>query len=264
MNVVIIDDEVASLNTFLIKSMDNPDLLLQMFNKNPLASVEYVQRNKVEVAFLDINMPIINGVELAERLIEANDNILIVFITGYAHNEMEISNRIGRNLIGFCYKPYNQDTLDKIISKIQVRLKAKRAVEIRTFGCFDVLINNEPVKFTGRKSKELLALLIDKCGSFVPMEIAATSLWPDNLPANSKRLYRDAVYKLRRDLASIELDIVEFGWGQLRLINYDNISCDYWDYIKDPNSNIFCGSYLLPSYEWAIDTEMMLINLNNK
>ncbi len=263
MKIIIIDDEIAALNTFFINLVDKTDYSYQMFNNNPISSLEYVASDKVDAAFLDINMPLINGVDLAEKLIEVDKEIAIVFISGYAHNEDKTRQRIGDNLVGFCYKPYDHNVLVNIFNTIKLRKQNERQITIKSFGDFNIFIDGEPMCFTGKKTKELLALLVDKCGGYVSLETAVTSIWPDSPPGNGKRLYRDSVYKLRRDLSKYSLDIVEFGWGKLRLVNSEKIQCDYWDYLKN-YTPFYCGTYMSPSYEWAIETQLLLDNLYNE
>lgn len=259
MKIIVIDDEIAALNTFLLGLIDNSDLEYNMFNNDPLASIDYVKNNNVDVAFLDINMPIINGVDLAKQLINANKNIKIVFISGYAHDEEKIKKKLGDNLLGFYYKPYEKEILQKLISNVNLEVCKEREIFIKTFGYFDVFIDGKAVKFSSSKSKELLALLVDRnCGNLI-MDSAIALLWPDNNAENGKRLYRDSVYKLRKDLLSINLNIVDFGRAQLRLINTGNIRCDYWDYLKE-KTPLYGGNYM-QCYDWSIETQNLLDSL---
>jgi two-component SAPR family response regulator len=259
LKIVVIDDENAALNTFLGGVIDRVDFSYQMFCNDPLSSIEYVKKNHVDVAFIDICMPIINGIELALKLIEIQKSILIVFISSYAQDKAMIRESVGENLVGFCPKPYDTDDLNLYLQRARERINSVKEVKITMFGEFDVFLDNIPVKFTSKKSKELMSLLVDRNGGYVSMESAILSLWPDNNPENGKRLYRDAVYKLRRDLIKVGLDIIDFGWAKLRIIISDNIKCDYWEYLKN-NTQQYNGAYLC-SYEWSLDTQNFLDNL---
>lgn len=261
MKIIVIDDEIAALNTFLMYIVDKADFEYSMFNNNPVASIDYVKNNNVDVAFLDINMPLVSGVDLAEHLIAANAKIKIIFISGYAHDEDKIREKLGENLLGFCYKPYDMEALHILINKVKFEIKKERDIFIKTFDSFDVFIDGKAMKFNSGKSKELLAMLVDRNGGYLTMDTAITFLWVDKNIANSKRLYRDAVYKLRKDLLNENLNIVEFGRAQLKLIS-ENIKCDYWDYLKEKTA-FYHGSYM-PCYDWSIETQSILDNLYNK
>lgn len=258
MKIIVIDDEIAALNTFLYGIVDRADVECNMFYSEPLASLDFVKENKVDVAFLDINMPTVNGVELAQKLIETDSRIKIIFISGYIHDEDEIKRKVGDNLLGFCYKPYNTDVLHRLIRTALLNVDNGMNVEIKTFGNFDIFIDNQPIKFTCTKSKELLALLVDSCGGYISMDYSISRLWPDKFIGNSKRLYRDALYKLRKELSNNDLDIIETSRAQIRL-KTDNIKCDYWDYrkCKTPYYN---GIYMA-GYNWSTDTQYVLDEL---
>lgn len=89
MNIIVVDDEVASLGAFLYNVVNENELNYKMFQSNPQKCLNYVKNNPVSAAFLDINMPEINGVELAEKLVELEPK-KIIFISGYSHNEVDI------------------------------------------------------------------------------------------------------------------------------------------------------------------------------
>lgn len=254
MKVIVVDDEFAALNTFLYYVIDKYDIEIKMFMKNPLDCIEYTLKNDVHAAFLDINLANHNGVELAKKLIEINPNILIVFISGYAVDKEEIQKELGKNLLGFCDKPYSEEILDRYIKHI-LDVQIKRSVQIKAFGSFDLFINNRPVKFYSSKSQELLALLVDRNGASVTMGEAISQLWPDYKIEKSKILYRDAVWKLRKCLKENGLiGLVEF---ERALLSINKIyQCDYWDFLEG-NVELFNGEYMI-NYDWSMKTQNRL------
>lgn len=257
MKVIIVDDEFAALNTFLYYVIDKYDIEIKMFMKNPLACVDYTLKNDVQAAFLDINLANYDGVELAKNLIKINPNILIVFISGYAVEKEKITQELGKNLLGFCDKPYSEEILDRYIKHI-LDVEVKRSVRIKTFGSFDLFINDRPVKFYSSKSQELLALLIDRNGASVTMGEAICHLWPDHKIEKSKILYRDAVWKLRKCLKENGLNgLVEF---ERALLSINKIyQCDYWEFLNG-KVELFNGEYMI-NYDWSMKTQNRLCSL---
>ena len=72
---------------------------------------------------------------------------------------------------------------------------------IRTFGRFDVFVAATLIHFPNAKSKELLALCVDRRGSGVTMEEAIGLLWPDTpYDEKAKRRYRKAIMMLHHTL----------------------------------------------------------------
>ena len=263
MKIIIIDDEGDALSNFLIGIVDKAGIEYKMFRNDPAAAIEYLRKNRADAAFLDIQMPQINGIELAQRLIEVLSEIKIVFITGYTQDEKEIKNKFKNNLIGFCYKPYKYETLYGFIKQISDEIGDNRKVFLRTFGAFELLVENKPVKFTSAKSKELLALLTDKNGAYISMSETIGFLWPDKDLELAKGLYRDAVWRLRETLYGYGLKkLVVFLRAQLG-INTDEVECDYWDFLHNRNREFYGDSYM-PSYEWTLETQNMLDVIKQK
>lgn len=256
---MVVDDENDPLTNFLLQVVDT-GLDYRMFRDEPLSALEYVRDNQVNAAFLDINMPKINGVELAEKLIAINSAIKIVFISGYTQDEKLIKAKLGDNLTGFCYKPYTADRLLGFIKRISAEIGNGYKVYLRAFGTFELFVNDKAVKFSSTKSKELLALLTDKNGSYLTMTEAITYLWPDKNADLAKILYRDAVWRLKACLKACGLEsLVVFSRAQL-IINKKFAECDYWDFLAGECKNRYSGIYM-PNYDWSLETQNKLDKL---
>ena len=258
MKIIVVDDEIAALNTFLPNIVDNVSIDCKMFMNAPRQALEYCRINKVDAAFLDIMMPEINGIELAKRLVSLCPAIKIVFISAYTQNEQEVAAVLGENLLGFCYKPYDKSRLNALISSINV---TEKRLFLRTFDAFDLFVGGVAVNFTSRKAKELLALLTDANGSYVTMETAICNLWADKNTEFAKRLYRDAVYRLRMTLKDAGAEeLVSFERARAK-INTQVAECDMWTFIKEGGT--FSGRYM-PQYDWSIITESALDSRNKQ
>lgn len=132
----------------------------------------------------------------------------------------------------------------------------QRRVRIRTFGYFDVFVEDKPIAFRNEKSKELFALLTDRRGGFVSSEEAIGFLWEEET-ANSVTLarYRKVALRLKNILEEYGIaDIVESVNGKRRLVT-DKVQCDLYDYLsgREEYSQLFKGSYLT-NYSWGENT----------
>lgn len=261
MKIIIVDDEISALKTFLPGVLDDLDTECKMFSSSPLSAVEYACKNKVDAAFLDVRMPEIDGVELAEKLIKVNPEIEIIFISAYAKDEKAIIERLNRPA-RFCHKPYSKHTLCAILADLKSKYN-KPKLFLKTFGCFDLFVNGVAVDFSSRKAKELLALLTDANGSYVTMDTAIGNLWADKNAELSKRLYRDAVCRLRLALKDAGAEnLVTFERARA-VINTNAAECDMWNFLK--GKGVYSGRYL-PQYDWSVITESALEQLteNNR
>ncbi|MDE6415042.1 MAG: response regulator [Anaeroplasmataceae bacterium] len=255
MKIIVVDDEIISLADFLVEVVNDIKIEYKFFLDNPLDTIEYVKSNEVFGAFLDINMPKINGVELAKKLIQAAPKLKIVFITAYTHDEKAIQEMLGPNLLGFCYKPFLAYDINCYIEQMYTS-EENNKIKVITFGSFDVFVRRNVVRFSSFKSKELLALLITYNGKSLTMADAICHLWPDKPLDLAKSLYRDAVWRLRKVLKDYHIEeIIEFRRALL-ILNKKNIECDYWDYLEKKNS-LYFGQFLT-SYDWSIEYQRFL------
>lgn len=128
-----------------------------------------------------------------------------------------------------------------------------RAVYIRTFGYFDVFVDDKPIAFRSQKSKELFALLVDRRGGYVSSEEAISFLW-ENEPISPVTLarYRKVALRLKNILAEYGIaDAVEAVDGKRRIVT-DRVRCDLYDYLsgREEFAGLFKGSYLT-NYSWG-------------
>ena len=254
MKIIVVDDELSALNTFLPNVVDDLNVECKMFMNAPRAALEYVRINKVDVAFLDIKMPEIDGVDLAARMLGLNPELKVVFTSAYARDEKAICERLNGKVVGFCHKPYSAESVRTLLASLKEETCSPKRY-LRTFDAFDLFVNGVAVDFSSAKSKELLALLTDARGSYVTMDTAIGNLWADRNVELGKRLYRDAVCRLRLTLKENGAEeLVTFERGRA-VINTRFASCDMWDFIE--NGGIFSGRYM-PQYGWSIVTESML------
>ena len=79
MRIMAVDDELLALEDFedTCKEVGITDEIVKF--SNPLDALSYAAMNKVDIAFLDIEMPIIKGIDLAKRIKAVSPNVRIVF-----------------------------------------------------------------------------------------------------------------------------------------------------------------------------------------
>lgn len=255
MKIIAVDDEMESLSNFLLQIINKNQIEYKFFLENPLDAITYCEKNVVNAAFLDIRMPVINGVDLAEKLIQVNPNIKIVFITGFTYDEDKIRERLGNNLLGFCYKPFDSEKLNAYISSIAYQ--DDRKIELLCAGPFDLFLNGRRISFSSTKAKELLALLTAYQGSTLTMNDAISHLWPERDAELAKKLYRDAVWRLRKTLKDNEIgDLVIFEKAKAS-ISTSNVYCDFWDLMNGKNES-FDNNQFMFNYPWRSEFTTML------
>ncbi len=247
MKIIIVDDEMVAHHTFLSDVIGKTDADYRFFKDDVPAIEDYIRKNKVAAAFLDVSMPSVNGFELAEKLVALDGDLRIVFVTGLDVTPEELSPAVRERTAGFLYKPYDPDELRNLLAVIE---GGARKLTARMFGSFECFVGEVPVRFSSNKSKELFALLLAYDGDTLSMTDAISQLWPDLDTDKSKSLYRDAVWRLRKTLQQIGFNCVEFRRACL-VLDKENIECDYWD-LKRGLSSEYRGEFC-KSYDWSVD-----------
>lgn len=129
----------------------------------------------------------------------------------------------------------------------------KTQIYIRTFGYFDVFVDEKPIAFRNKKSKELFALLVDRRGGFISSEEVIGYLWEDeDVNAVTLARYRKVALRLKNILEEYGIaDIIESVDGKRRIVT-DKVRCDLYDYLsqKEEYAQLFKGSYLT-NYSWG-------------
>ena len=200
MRVMIVDDERLALRQFVMETEDIPDIEVAGAFSNPLQALEYLKENPVEAVFLDIEMPELNGIILAEKMRELYPDLVVIFITGYEQYTLDA---LKVKADYYMTKPYDSRDIKEVLERAKLlSARQRKRVYIRTFGRFDLFIDGKAVYFSNTKAKELLALCVDHRGGAVTIEEAADKLWEDRIyDSRVKNLYRKAVMQIRQLLS---------------------------------------------------------------
>lgn len=251
MKVMMVDDEARALNLmrFMLSDMDDVELAAEFQNCNE--ALEYLRSPdtvKIDILFLDIEMPGIDGVSMAEELKKLSKPPRIVFVTGY---EKHAYAAWKAEAVDFLLKPYEKEDIRHAIDRCKSfrRTGDISKIEIKCFPSFDLFVNDVPVKFRNKKAKELLAYLVHCQGKWVITGDIVYDVFGGQDEEQAKKYYNVVAYRLRRTLAEEGIgSILQIDYGKCR-IDTDNIVCDYYRYLRG-ESELFTGSYM-QQYSWA-------------
>lgn len=136
MRIIIVDDEMKALNTFLEDIMSEEQMEYHFFKDDEDEILKYIDKRRVDAAFLDINMPSIYGIDLAKILISHCPDIKIAFITGSTKDESNLPEIVRDHCIGFIYKPYDKESLSHYLEVVKAQTNILKVVMFDTFNCF--------------------------------------------------------------------------------------------------------------------------------
>ena len=252
MKILCVDDEPLALeDTLTICKELSAEISAAGFTK-PAEALDWLRANPADIALLDIDMPLVNGITLAEQIKQIRPDIAIIFLTAYKQFAFDA---YSVHPTGYLLKPVLSETLKKELDyacSVQQKPSAPH-IEARTFGSFELFVNGKPVLFRRSKSKELLAYLIDRRGISVTRAQISAVLFEDAPYDHSRQKYLDAIIRSLRDTLR-EYGIEEFLHMErtgLRILP-EAVECDmYRFYEGDPETiKSFRGEYL-DAYAWT-------------
>ena len=251
MNVIYVDDEKLQHTNFrlTVKGLDRVDSV-ETFD-NGEAALMWAEKHHTDVAFLDIELPVMNGIELAKRLKQIDENIRIIFVTAYEQYALQAFD-VGA--IGYVLKPYSrQDIAGQLKKASYVRDIPKTAIEIYTMPDFLLVVDGKTL-MTGRtRQEELLALLVDRGAAGLTKNKAIECLWHGY---SSDSIYWTTMSRLKKILDDAGIGELILTKGQTKYINMDIVECDLYSMQKGNAKAIdsYCGRYLDKYYdrfEWV-------------
>ena len=258
MKAIAVDDEPLMLRALTKAVNASGDITSVTAFSNCDETLAWIEDHKADVAFLDINMRGMGGLELAERMKEKCPDCEIVFCTGYEQYAMDAVNM---HASGYIMKPVSAEDVQKALDHIKAEEakwtkrilgnpEEKKLLTVKCFGEFEVYANGEIVRFARSKSKEMLAYLIDRKGRGLSARKIVTGLWGDNTEVEKNMNYlRQISRDLRQTLERVGAkDVFESNNKQYSL-KIDCIDCDYYNYLKNGKPE-FRGEYM-SQYSWA-------------
>ena len=258
MIVIAVDDERFALEN-LVEAIGRASSGAQIHRfRYPEDALDFAKGNHVDVAFLDVEMIGMNGVELAERLKINHPDINIIFSTGYGHYR---DAAFDLHASGYLTKPITPEKVKRELDNLRRPVRNPKRIRIRAFGNFEAYLDGNPISFKYSKTKEMLAYLVDRKGALCTNgEIMAILFEDDN---GHEAYFRS----LRKDLADILesagcSEILSQQRGRIGIVP-EQVDCDYFNWCSGMRSgdNAFHGEYMA-QYSWGEYTNAMLINRN--
>ena len=120
-NVIIVDDSKVILSDCLsVLGEVMPNATITGFIW-PLEAIEYVKKNRVALAVLDIELGTSNGLNLCDTLLEINPRTNIVFLTAYADYSLDAWKT---KASGFMLKPLTTEDVKEQLKKLRYPFSA--------------------------------------------------------------------------------------------------------------------------------------------
>lgn len=286
MKILAVDDEMLMLDALTDSiRIAAPDAEIHAFRR-PSEALEFARKNRVDVAFLDIRMRGMDGLELGRNLLKLYPELNLIFCTSYDEYISEAFRKIRCN--GYITKPVDPDQIAAELSHLRVPINSVSTrtampepappapepsvqaaaqapaptaaapsvsptapypsrVRIQCFGRFEAFVDGAPIAFSSSKTKELLAYLVHGCGGICNNQETIAALWDDDNRHDS--YYKKIRKDLMMTLTRLDCDdiIIQHRGGMG--IDTEKVDCDYYHW-KNSNPGKEPDLYMT-QYPWA-------------
>ena len=252
MKIIAVDDEHLPLSDleFAIKQAA-PDADLQCFGSS-YDVIKHAKSNHIDIAYIDINMPELNGIELAKKLKEIHPKINIIFTTGYDEYAVDA---FSLKASDYLMKPVGINEIADSLKHLRQPVEKPSEIKLRVqcFGNFDVFVNGNILYFKRQKSKELLAYLVHKRGTSCTTKELCAVIYDGNISVKSMdKQIQSVISVMMKTLREADAeDVIIKNYNSIS-IDINKIDCDYYRYlVKDSSlTQVYTGEYMT-NYEWA-------------
>lgn len=237
----------------LMTTIRNMDDTIQVYGFCLAAEViAFAKEHNIDVAFLDIEMPDINGLQIAKYLKEINPHTNLIFVTAYARYALEAFSLYAS---GYLLKPVSAKMIQEALHHLRYPLEAqnKQRVKVQTFGNFEVFVDGHPLHFSRSKSKEILAYLVHKKGTGCTLRELFAVLFEDKQYTisiqNQMQTYISSMMKTLKEAGIEDIIVKKFNHFS---VDITKIDCDFYKFMDwDVDAiNSYTGEYMA-NYSWG-------------
>ncbi len=179
---------------------------------------------KPDVVILDINMPFLNGLEVAKKIRVDDSNICIILLTARSDKRAFLE-AVELDLTTYLEKPMKRDELKQALLKLNQKLKSKNSINLWHDGDNYYTWNKTQEKLfykkhhipLTRQETILLALLISRDGAKVNYQEIYESIWFDE-----DKEYKESTIKTLISTLRIKLppDAIKNIYGMGYYLNF--------------------------------------------
>lgn len=226
-DVLIVDDEQITIDRIKRLLKDIEDVRVTNTFTSPEKCLVFIEENRVQLAFVDIDMPGMTGLELAKRM---SGRIEVIFVTAYETFALEAFDAGG---VGYVLKPVRREMLAEQIQRYKARRSYQESslpkLTVRCFGGYEVRGRREGdlINFRTEKARQLFAYLLVHNGRPVAKYRLLDIFWRDMDEKKANSNLYTTWYNMKKCLGEFGLEEVLIKKGNMYSLDFSKIDCDF-------------------------------------
>lgn len=206
-SAVILEDEVPALDLLEMLVGRHESFTISGTFTNPVEALKHLPVLQPDIIFLDVEMPLIKGAELARKIRESSVNAQIVFTTGHLHYAVDA---FDVQALDYIVKPVTPQAINRVYDRLAKRHSYPKTLDqagvssnIKGFGGLEVRNSgNELLHFPTRNSEELFAYFLCHPNREVDKWKLSELLWPDMDGERALHNLHTAIYRVKRVISA--------------------------------------------------------------
>lgn len=257
MHIIYVDDEKPAIDNFRLTTANFQEISTLHTFQSGEEALAFAKSNTVDVAFLDMEMPGIHGLELAKAMKKYDSRIRVIFVTAYSQYALDAW---GVDATGYLMKPYTAAEIRKELGKCTYKPLPSHRVVIETIPTLNVMVDGLPLYISGAKPREMLAFLVECGDRGFSMGEGIAAIWPDRATdAGTQSLYRMTWKRLSDALENAGVGDIITTVENRRYLKTEKVDCDLYHILAGDKkvARKYQGEYL-QEYAWAEERNAQL------
>lgn len=235
---MIVEDEKPILDLMKYIIGQDPHYTIVGAYTNPLEALADLPTLQVDVAFLDVEMPRMNGLDLAQKINELSAYTKIVFTTAYKHYALDAF-----NVYAFHYllKPVTPMAMERVTKRLIEQLRpvdtdnhVRKKASIQCFGGFEV---RDPegsiIRWRTKKTEELFAYFLCHPRRDISKWELVDLLWGEMDEERATHNLHTTVYRLKKILKEQQLGMDINKTSEGYMLEPREMTYDVWAFLQN-------------------------------
>ena len=125
--IVIVDDEQLAIQelTYILSKVSYVEIIGSFTDSKK--ALQFVLMEEADVVFLDINMPVLNGIQFTDQLRQYGIRTQVIFATAYDDYAIKA---FDQNALDYILKPYEPERIYRSLLKVKRNIAPENLIEL--------------------------------------------------------------------------------------------------------------------------------------